>query len=933
MGTGLKRIGVLQLTDTGRYAGETGNMRKADRSIVCVGFAAILFLLLFAEPPQAISKVIANRVLFISSHHPGLPTFFQQIEGIKSAFSTETIVLDIEFMDSERFYDDTNLDNFHNSLSCKLSQSPAYDLIITADDNALSFATEHQQELFAGLPIIFFGVNDIDVALAQNANPEVTGVIEAVSMLDTLRLIEKLHPDTRNITALVDSTAGGQGDLQTFYRLGRELDGIDLSEISLMDLSFDEFAAQLRRLPNNTNVLLLSAFRDKSGNSLRFDASLQMIRKNLPRPIYHLWFHGMGNGILGGKLIDHFDQALAAGKIALEVLNGRPVEDMVVRTETRNRYIFDYIELKRFGIDRDDLPENSSIINNRLSFYEEQERTVWSLAAVFAALIAFLLVLSLYTSRRRHAAKALQKHQDHLENLVEERTAELTDSTSAFKDSEERFRSLSDAAFEGIIISEEDTILEANNTMAEMFGYERSEVIGMKATDFTTPAYRDLVSQNVVSSNEKALEFMALRKDGSIFEAESHGRAIPYEGRTLRVTAIRDISDRKQAEDRLRLIHRMESIGTLAGGIAHDFNNLLSVIVGYTELAKDGIEPGSDISEYLAEATNASFLAQELTKRLIAFSEGGTPAKEIGSVGEFLEEIANEALSGSNITPEFSLPQALWPVDFDPGQIKHAIRNLILNSVEAMPNGGFIRIQADNFEAGSEAAQRGLPLPEGRYVKILIRDQGIGIPEESLSKIFDPYFSTKEMGAQKGMGFGLATTYSIISQHAGHIDVESEVDVHTTFTIYLPAHEEDIEVFEPGGITSLESPTIRTRRVLVMDDEEMMRKLARYMLTQFGYDTELAKDGTEAIRLYKEALGSARPFETIILDLTVKGGMGGEAAIRSLLGMDPRVKAIISSGYTSHPIMIDFKKYGFSGALPKPYTADDLRDLLNSLHP
>jgi CheY-like chemotaxis protein len=376
---------------------------------------------------------------------------------------------------------------------------------------------------------------------------------------------------------------------------------------------------------------------------------------------------------------------------------------------------------------------------------------------------------------------------------------------------------------------------------------------------------------------------------------------------------------------------KLESIGILSGGIAHDFNNLLSVIVGNIELAKDDIKFEVGVSGFLTEVEKASIQAQELTKQLITFSKGGAPVKKTGSIGDLLKETTDFSLSGSNVKSEFFFPDDLWLVEYDEGQMSHAIKNIIINAVESMPDGGTIDVRAENFDNHSETPDSSLPFPEGKYAKISIRDQGIGIPEERLSKIFDPYFSTKEMGIQKGMGLGLATTYSIINRHAGHITVESEVGVGATFTLYLPAHEKDIKALEPIPTPKPAKPAIRTGRVLLMDDEEMIRNLGRQMLSRFGYDAVLAKDGGEAIALYKKAIDSGKPFEVVILDLTVKEGLGGKDAVKKILGIDPQAKAIVSSGYSTDPVMTAFRKYGFLGALPKPYTMKDMSDTLNKV--
>jgi len=242
-----------------------------------------------------------------------------------------------------------------------------------------------------------------------------------------------------------------------------------------------------------------------------------------------------------------------------------------------------------------------------------------------------------------------------------------------------------------------------------------------------------------------------------------------------------------------------------------------------------------------------------------------------------------------------------------------------------MPDEGTIHVKAENITI---IAEKSLPFLEGKYVKISIRDHGVGIPEEHLLQIFDPYFSTKEMGVQKGMGLGLSTTYSIIKRHDGYITVESEVGVGTTFTLLLPAHEKDIRELKPIEILEPEKPSIRTGRILLMDDEEGVRKVSKKRLSVLGYESELAKDGAQAIELYKKAMDSGQPFDAVILDLTVEVGMGGKEAIKFLQKINPQVKAIVSSGYSNDPVMTNFRAYGFTGALPKPNTNKELFDVL-----
>ncbi|MDY6989461.1 MAG: PAS domain-containing protein [Thermodesulfobacteriota bacterium] len=384
-----------------------------------------------------------------------------------------------------------------------------------------------------------------------------------------------------------------------------------------------------------------------------------------------------------------------------------------------------------------------------------------------------------------------------------------------------------------------------------------------------------------------------------------------------------DITERKQLEDQLRHAHKMEAIGTLAGGIAHDYNNLLSVILGNIAMAKEDLKPEHDIYPFLNEAETASFKARELTHRLITFSRGGAPIREKASIMELLRESADLALAGSGVTCDFAMPSDLWAVEYDEAQMQQVINNLMTNAYEATPEGGTVRLTAENVVAGGEE-EKALPLPDGEYVKISVSDQGVGIPEEQLSVIFDPYFSTKERGEQKGMGLGLATAYSIVKKHGGHMAVESQVGVGTTFDVHLPASQERLPE-RVGAMVAIGHRELPARRVLVMEDEDTLRNLCGQMLERLGYEVALAKNGEETIEEYRNAMDSGEGFSAVILDLSVRGGMGGKEALRKLQKIAPDVKAIVSSGYHDDPVMTEWQEHGFKGVIFKPYLKEDLK--------
>jgi CheY-like chemotaxis protein len=356
----------------------------------------------------------------------------------------------------------------------------------------------------------------------------------------------------------------------------------------------------------------------------------------------------------------------------------------------------------------------------------------------------------------------------------------------------------------------------------------------------------------------------------------------------------------------------------LAGGIAHDFNNILTAISTNISMAKvyGDLEP--DIAEMLGDAERASVRARNLTQQLLSFSRGGAPVRKTIALPRTLQEHAEFALSGSNVKCEYSIEKDLWQVEADEGQVGQVVHNLVINAVQAMPEGGAIRVRAENVRA---EGLKGIPLEPGAYVRILVADQGTGIPARHLDKIFDPFFTTK----QKGSGLGLASAFTIVKNHDGHLHVDSEVDNGTTVSVYLPASEKksvprkaEGEMVGRGG-----------GRVLLVDDEEMIRKSAHEALTRLGYDVTLAADGAEGARMYQEAVEAGRAFDVVVLDLTIPGGRGGKEAVRDLLRIDPEAKVIASSGYSNDPVMADYRSYGFREVIVKPYRIEELAEALH----
>lgn len=501
----------------------------------------------------------------------------------------------------------------------------------------------------------------------------------------------------------------------------------------------------------------------------------------------------------------------------------------------------------------------------------------------------------------------------------------------ALRVSEERFRMLANSGYEVISeVSSAGRYLYLSPSVKEILGYRQDDLAGQRVLDFIHPDDRkDVWSEFKKSIHEmgswRAL-FRVKHKSGAWLWVESTGQAYRTETGEIRTIIVNhDITERKQLEEELAKTSKIESLGVLAGGIAHDFNNILTVILGNVSVVKS--DPGLSERQVttLSEAEAACLQARELTQQLLTFSKGGAPIKKTISIAQLIKDTIQFTLRGSNVKCELEIQEDLWPVDIDSGQMSQVINNLIINADQAMPDGGTIKVHAENQTLESE---NGVPLRNGSYVRISFEDKGVGIQEEYLSKIFDPYFTTK----QRGSGLGLATCYSIIKKHEGHITVESVLGTGTTFSIYLPASPIRFKEHEVRIKSSRnENPLDKHGRVLVMDDEEAIRKSVGRMLKRMGYEVELAVDGTEAIERYRKAHEAGVPFDAVVMDLTIRGGMGGREAVQRLLEIDSDIRAIVSSGYSNDPVMADFRKYGFKGVVAKPYQIEKLNQVLQSV--
>ena len=498
----------------------------------------------------------------------------------------------------------------------------------------------------------------------------------------------------------------------------------------------------------------------------------------------------------------------------------------------------------------------------------------------------------------------------------------------ALSESEARFRTIFERAVEGILVADAEgrRLRFANPAICQLLGYEHDELISLGVADIHPPGtWPEVVAafERHLRGEKADLETVCKRKDGTLVPVSICSAPLELAGGKHIVGFFTDITSRRQLDEERLKAQKLEAVGRLAGGIAHDFNNLLQGVFGYISLARLAQDNEEERLAMLKQAEKALRQSVHLTTQLLTFSKGGKPLKQTINIGPLLRSVASFALSGARADCRFAISDDLRAVDADEGQIEQVIHNIVLNAAQAMPFGGIVHVEASNVASPC----RGLPpqLPGGRFVAVSIRDTGAGIPPEFISKIFDPYFTTKD----KGTGLGLATSYAIVNNHRGLIHVQSAVGEGSTFTVYLPVA--DAAAADAQEAERRELDKTKCARLLVMDDDPVVLDVTAKLLRNLGHRVDIAEHGEVALDLYRKALAGGARYDLVILDLTVRGGIGGLETAKLLREVDSDVRVVVSSGYSDEMASLEQGKEGVMAFLKKPFDLDELSAIITPL--
>jgi len=842
---------------------------------------------------------IKKNVLYINSYHHGYQWSDEILEGIREvlADSIYKVDLQIEYMDTKKYlYDPVNASLF--KLYNEKFKNEEFDVIIVSDNHAYNFVIEHREALFQGIPLVFCGMNNFESADISSGN--LTGIVENFDLIGTLEVARKLHPDKTKMVVVGDQSITGRSiEQQVYTMLERYQKGLEVE--FWFKLSLEETKEKVERLPDNTFLFFSPWYQTVKGKFYTAEEVMEDIYAHSSVPIYTTWQFLLGHGAVGGSLLSGLHHGKMAAEMALRIIEGENPENIPVVIDPSGQYMFDYHVMQKLNIDLDLLPPASVIINSPKAFYELPKELFWTIIVSFLLLVVVMVFLVMNMAERRKVQRKVQEQLRFQETLMD-----TIPQLVSWKDLEGRY-------------------LGANQTFIDFF-----EIGGH--TDMISKVTEDVINDTeyvrwsteadrvVVARRE---EFRKLRKkitdrSGRIGWLEVNKVPLRAQGGGIIgiLTTAENVTKEQDLEKQLLQSQKMEAIGTLAGGIAHDFNNILTSILNSTELALGDVEPDSQTARDLERVLKAAKRGSRVVKQILSFSRPSQEGFRPTDLALVSREVISlmEASLPSNISVHSRITASGVLVDADPTQMHQVILNLCTNAFHALrEDGGNLYVELEEETIDTETAET-LNTSSGKYIKITVADDGLGIDPKIIDNIFDPFFTTKDI--TEGTGLGLSVVHGIVKGHRGGLRVESDLGAGSRFEIFLPQSSvrNVAEKKMAGGI--LES---QLQILFVEDDVDQLNSVPR-ILQSLGHTVTALRDPAEAIRLVEQEGGA---FDLLISDFDMPAMRG--TALASRLAPLP---AIIVSG-RNDAVAASENHDNICRVIIKPYDIQDLRWILN----
>ncbi|HOW97381.1 MAG TPA: PAS domain S-box protein [Kiritimatiellia bacterium] len=878
---------------------------------------------LFADSQSDTTAFLqGKKVLVLCSYHYGMRWTDSICAGIRSVFDDpqgKWHVLQYEFMDAKRISSPEYFEELARLFAMKFKPRE-FDVIIASDDDALSFLLQYRERLFESTPVVFCGVNYFQPEMLANQS-DITGVVESFDLVATLDAALMLHPNAKLVYVVNDQSSTGRAN-------NRRIEDVMPRYAERAHFRFTgpasmaELLEEIRGLPDNAVILLMTFNRDRLGEVFRYRDAARLVTGATPLPVYGVWAFYLGDGIVGGMLTRGETHGRAAAEMAMRILGGERAESIPVILQCPNQYMFDYNQLRRLGINVSKLPPGSLVIHKPEPMYRFRKQTVWLVVSALAVLGLLVLAHAINVNKRLQAQHALQEANEKVRR-------ESADRRQAEQERERLAAAVAQMS-DGVIISDsQGVICYVNPALERMTGYQSAELLGQSARIFGRPEdvrqVRQVLEALRHSENWRG-RMRTRRKDGTLRDEDvlicpvkdSAGRVGHY------LAIRRDVTESVALQNQLMETQKIETVGEIAGGIAHDFNNMLTVILTSAQFLADGVAGDPKLRKDAGEIVRTAKRASELARELLTFCRKQPLELKARNVNEIvfgLEAMFHHIL-GERVRLVLDLTREACIAQVDKGRLEQALANLVMNARDAIPAQGVVTLRTALARVEDEPAAEFLEPPmdaAGRFVRISVQDTGTGIPENIRQRIFEPLFTTKP--AEQGTGLGLSVVYGIIKQHGGRLALATQVGRGSTFKIYLPAaYIPPANLAATGAIAPVPSGR---ESILLVEDERSVRDVIARIMTHLGYKVTAADCAESALELMDRTTG---PLDLLFTDI-VMPGMDGVSLAREVLRRRPGLRIVFASGYSQEHLSKD-PKFACIPLLKKPFEAGDLARLI-----